>query len=168
MTTERLMTATRVWVVAIVAALLVMGAVGFAWAYGPGRMMQPATYASIGEDVGHCPWVDGRRDGDPSWTEHRQEMLDWQRQLLDGRKWDQLTPTQRWALMDRMHDPATHQWGSGVRMDAPRWFRGAVRPRPGRRWGLDDARLSLGHEAAECQGQSSSPRHASTPSRTAT
>jgi hypothetical protein len=44
--------------------------------------------------------------------EHRQQMLGWQRQLLDGRKWDQLTPTQRWALMDRIHDRATQQWGS--------------------------------------------------------
>lgn len=113
MTTERLMTAPRIWLVAIVTALLVIGAVGFAWGYGPGRMLQPVTYAPNGENSGHCPWADGRRDGDQSWMEHRQQMLGWQRQLLDGRKWDQLTPTQRWALMDRIHDRATQQWGSG-------------------------------------------------------
>ena len=112
MTTERLMTAPRVWIVAIVTVLLVIVAVGFAWGYAPGRMMQPVTYASNGQDVGHCPWADGRHDGDQSWTEHRQQMFHWQRQLLDGRQWNQLTAAQQWALMGRMHDRATHRWGS--------------------------------------------------------
>jgi hypothetical protein len=92
---------------------MVIGAVGLAWGYGPGRMMVPVTYTSNGDGVGHCPWADGRRDGDQSWMEHRQQMLHWQRQLLDGRQWAQLTPTQRWAQIDRIHDRATQQWGSG-------------------------------------------------------
>jgi hypothetical protein len=113
MTTERSMTAPRIWLVAIMTALLVIGAAGFSWAYGPGRMMHPATYPSSGESVGHCPWADGQRDGDQSWIEQREQMLHWQRHLLEGRQWNQLTPAQRWALWDRVHDSATQQWGSG-------------------------------------------------------
>jgi hypothetical protein len=44
---------------------------------------------------------------------HRKEMFRWQRQLLDGRSWDQLSPAQQWELMDRMHDRATQEWRSG-------------------------------------------------------
>jgi hypothetical protein len=110
MTRERLSTSTKVWFVALVAAFLAVAGVGLAQGHVSGQMMQP-----VNSPLSHqtqCPWMGGRHDR-TDWQQHRRSMHQWQPKLLDGRAWRQLSPAQRWELMDRMHDCAARHWGPG-------------------------------------------------------